>query len=112
MEKVPNLICTLWNRSSHWNNSINSNSNFQLWNGTDPNSNFSLGIGATTPTPIQRSGEDSNVCFESVKKLKKDVNQMSLVVVLLLVKPGWRERNSNREFLGIPPFLDVSPKAA
>ena len=29
-----------------------------------PNSNSSLGIGATTPTPIQQSGEDSNVSFE------------------------------------------------
>ena len=36
-----------------------------------PNSNFSIGIGAATPTPIQRSGDDSNVCFESVEKVEK-----------------------------------------
>ena len=36
-----------------------------------PNSNSSLGIGATNPTPIQRSGDDSNVCFESVEKVEK-----------------------------------------
>ena len=35
------------------------------------NSNSSLGIGATTPTPIQRSGDDSNVSFESGEKVEK-----------------------------------------
>ena len=58
-----------------------------------PNSNFSLGIGATTPTPIQRSGDDSNVCFESVEKVEKRCEP--IVVFFLLAKPGWREGNSN-----------------
>ena len=51
-----------------------------------PNSNSSLGIGATTPTPIQRNWGDSKgfqcLFWNQLKKLKKHVNQVSLVVFL------------------------------
>ena len=51
-----------------------------------PNSNSSLGIGATTPTPIQRNWGDSKgfqcLFWNQLKKLKKHVNQVSLAVFL------------------------------
>ena len=64
------------------------------------NSNSSHGIGATTPTPIQWNWGDSKgfqcLFWNQLKRLKKDVNQVSLVVFFgLLVTPGWREGNSN-----------------
>ena len=47
---------------SHWMNTTNSNSFRDLeWNW--PHYNSSLGIGATTPTQIQRNLGDSNICF-------------------------------------------------
>ena len=49
--------------------------------------------------------------LKSVEKVEKRCEPGVTSVFLLLVKPGWREANSNMEFLGIPPFLDVSPKA-
>ena len=63
-----------------------------------PNSNSTLGIGATTPTPIQRNWgipRDSNVCLKSVEKVEKRCEPGVTSVFLLLVKPGWREGNSN-----------------
>ena len=82
-----------------------------------PNSNSSLGIGATNPTPIQRSGDDSNVCFESVEKVEKRCEPgVTSGFFGPLVTPGWREGNSNMwnplespQFRGIrvgvdPPF--------
>ena len=108
MEKVPNLICTLWNKSSHWNNSINSNS-VKFWNEMTPNLNSSLGIGATAPTPIHQSGEDSNVSLEiSWKNWKKDVNQVSLVF-FWTSSETWMERGKfkHMESLGIPQFCAI-----
>ena len=58
-----------------------------------PNSNPSLWICPTVPTPIQWSGDDSNVCFEiSWKSWEPGVTSGFFG---LLVKPGWREGKSN-----------------
>ena len=93
VEKFQNLICTLWNRSSHWNNSINSNSACNFGMELTPNLNPSLWIRPTAPTPIQWSGDDSNVCFEiNWKSWEPGVTSGFFG---LLVKPGWREGKSN-----------------
>ena len=74
-----------------------------------PNSNSSLGIGATTPTPIQRNWGDSKgfqcLFWNQLKKLKKDVNQVSLVV-FWTASDTWMERGKFKhvESLGIPPI--------
>ena len=64
-----------------------------------PNSNFSLGIGATTPTPIQRSGDDSNVCFESVEKVEKRC-EPGVTSVFFTSCETWMERGKFKH--GIP----------
>ena len=70
-----------------------------------PNSNFSLGIGATTPTPIQRSGDDSNVCFESVEKVEKRCKPGVTNGSFWTASDTWMERGKFKqvESLGIPP---------
>ena len=58
-----------------------------------PKSNPSLWICPTAPTPIQQSEDDSNVCFEiSWKSWEPGVTSGFFG---LLVKPEWREWNSN-----------------
>ena len=101
VEKVPNLICTLWNRSSHWNNSINSNSVCKFWNWIDPQFKFqswnwcynsnsnSTELGGFQGIPI--------FVLKSVKKVeKKSKTGVTSSSFGQLVTPGWREENSNR----------------
>ena len=67
------------------------------------NSNPSLWICPTAPTPIQWSGDDSNVWFEIIWKSWEP--GVTSGFFGLLVKPGWREGNSNIWNPLEPPIL-------